>query len=275
MFGEEIPYKEEVDNIPYKKKVQHWDIGFGLQATDNLKPSAYMISLAKKQIEGQINYQEIENNLNVYYRDTHDLKCRTAEADYSSLRISEILATKAFTFSPATLLSYHAQLFDGIPSFTYPVGKFRTTNITKEEKVLHGDTVVYADFRSIKSTLNWDFEQEKDFDYRGLDKAEIVHHVMRFISNIWQVHPFREGNTRTVAVFAIKYFRSLGFDVRNEPFKNHSKYFRDALVFTHADRTLRTDQFLKRFTENILLNGQHVLSLSNRLENEKPTRGSL
>ena len=259
-FDEDKPYHEVREQASYHTYQNLWDTSFGLQKTDNLEPSHYMRQLAEEHAAGRHDYQEVEQKLQQYYA-TDEADESTQEADFASLRIAEILSTDGFSFSPATLLSYHRRLFSGIETFRYPVGQFRTVNITKDEDVLGGDTVIYSDYRDIKDTLNWDFEQEKDFDYRGMSKADQAHHVMKFLSGIWQIHPFREGNTRTTAVLGIKYLRDLGFEVNNEPFKEHAKYFRDALVMANAKRNLATDIYLRRFTENLLLGGTNKLSI--------------
>ncbi|MCL1950565.1 MAG: Fic family protein [Turicibacter sp.] len=269
MDFDERPYVEEIRDDSVYERMDLWETSFGLQATDNLKPSAYMVSLAKAHVLGEKDYEEISNDLNTYYSN-HEDGYETMEADFASLRINEILSTTGFTFSPATLLSYHRRLFSGITSFRYPVGEFRKVNITKSEEVLGGDSVIYTDFSDISDTLNWDFSQEKGFDYGGLSKEEMAHHVMDFISNAWQVHPFREGNTRTVAVFTIKYLRHLGFEINNTPFKQNAKYFRDALVIANAKRPLQTKRFLKKFTENILLDGKNALDKKEMIKPDNP-----
>jgi len=254
MFREEIPY--EVINPEITKK--YWEVGFGLQEIDGLKPSQYLLKLAKEQIEGKLSYEEIEVNLMHYYQDFSSSKSNM-EADISAMRIAEILADESFTFSPAALLGYHKKIFSGIDTFKYPVGKFRNQNITKKEPVLNNQTVSYTDFEMIKDTLIWDFDQEKAKDYSGKSKEDIAHEVMNFISGIWQIHPFREGNTRTIAVFAIKYYKTFGFDLNNEPFKNHSRFFRDSLALANANQLMKTDKYLKMFTESIVLEKKHEL----------------
>lgn len=254
MFREDISYEE----IQIKYTKDNWEIGFGLQAIDGLKPSDYLVELAEKQIAGKISYEEVENSLEQYYEE--DAKPEdNMEADFSSMRIAEILADQSFTFSPVALLGYHRKLFSGIETFHYPVGEFRKLNVTKKEPALGGTSVLYTDYGMIKDTLTWDFEQEKSKDYRSKAREEVAHEVMAFISSIWQIHPFREGNTRTIAVFAIKYLNTFGFELNNEPFKNHSKYFRDSLALANADRMRRTDKYLRMFTENTLLGGTHKL----------------
>ena len=256
MFREEIPYEE----MELQHTKENWEIGFGLQAIDGLKPSEYLVELAKKQITGEISYEEVEISLKHYYEEGAKPE-DSMEADFSSMRIAEILADKSFTFSPVALLGYHRKLFSGIETFHCPVGEFRKLNITKKEPVLNGATVSYTDYEMIRDTLTWDFDQEKGKDYRGKTREETAHEVMEFISSIWQVHPFREGNTRTIAVFAIKYLHTFGFEINNEPFKNHSRYFRDALALANAGRMNRTGEYLRMFTENVLLGGTHELMI--------------
>lgn len=275
MFGEEVPYEEEQINECPDYRRANWSIGFGLQAIDGLEPSDYLLELAELHIAGMITFEEIEKKLAEYYQKATlrvgegsakyykagAYQANSMEGDFSSLRITEILSTDGFTLSPATLLSYHRIIFSGIAEFHYPVGKFRTVNITKEESVLNGDTVSYTIHQNIRDALAWDFEQEKNNDYLNLEKAEAAHRAMKFISTIWQIHPFRDGNTRTMAVFAIKYLRHLGFEVDNEPFKNHSKFFRDALVLANYHRKGQTDKYLMMFTENALLKGKRDLRI--------------
>ncbi|GAB2023910.1 hypothetical protein RyT2_29940 [Pseudolactococcus yaeyamensis] len=252
------PY--DLEKAPsYQKKQDYWETSFGLQATDNLRPSDYLISLSKDNIEGTKSYQEIIEDLTVYYSENQSIN-RTMEADFASVRITEILASESFTLSPATLISYHERLFKGIEEFRYPVGKVRQENISKTEEVLGGLSVMYSDFREINTTLSYDFTQEKAKDYSELSDLEIVKEVTKFISGVWQIHPFREGNTRTTAVFTIKYLRSLGFEIDNEPFKKHAKYFRDALVLDNAPARISNKTFLNQFMENVLLSGKNELS---------------
>lgn len=254
MFREDIPYEE----IQQKYTQENWEIGFGLQAIDGLKPSEYLVGLAEKQMLGKLTYEEVETNLKQYYEENPNA-LPNLEADISSMRIAELLADSSFTFSPATLLGIHGKLFSEIETFEFPVGEFRTTNITKKEPVLKGRTVAYTDYGMIKETLIWEFQQEKSKNYREKSLEEIAHEVMSFISAVWQVHPFREGNTRTIAVFAIKYLRTFGFKLNKKPFKNHSRFFRDALALANADRLRQTDEYLRIFTENTLLGGNHKL----------------
>ena len=96
--------------------------------------------------------------------------------------------------------------------------------------MLDGATVMYGSASELRATLEYDFSQEKDFSYRGLSMDEIIHHLAVFISRLWQIHIFGEGNTRTTAVFFIKYLRTLGFSATNDIFADHAWYFRNALV---------------------------------------------
>ena len=262
MDFDERPYEEVRDNTSENYKRDLWETAFGLQQTDGLHPSKYMVEQAQKHIDGNTTYEEIEKNVKQHYSEMSESdSTRTQEADISSLRISQILSEEGFTLSPVTLKNYHRRLFEGIDTFTYPVGEFRKTNITKKEPVLNGKSIEYSNYTMIADNLSYDFELERNRDYSTLTKHEIAEQAMKFISGVWQIHPFREGNTRTSAVFMIKYLRNMGFEVDNTPFKNHAKFFRDALVLANAATTSekRTDKYLKQFLDNVLFNGQHSL----------------
>jgi len=256
MFREEVPYEK----VEKKYCKSYWEIGFGLQKIDGQTPSEYLVSLADEQVEIGLPYEKIEEKLVEYYESQSNEG--NPETDFSSLRIAELLSDDSFSLSPATLLGIHKKLFSGIEDFRYPVGAFRTYNITKKEPILKGDTVSYTDYGMIRETLQWDFSEEKAKNYTGYKQDEKAHEVMAFISNVWQIHPFAEGNTRTIAVFAIKYLRQLGFEIDNEPFKNHSRFFRDSLALANFHKHGKTDEYLKMFTENTLLGGNHELVMT-------------
>ncbi len=248
-----------------KEKSIAWSIATGLQQVDGLTPSAYLYETAKRNIEGEISIDEAKKLIDSYYESktsrTED-DDDTEEADKVSARITELLSEKSFSFTPNQLLSIHERLFKGV-FYKVKAGKFRDYNITKKEWVLNGDTVLYANADLINETLKYDFETEKNFDYSKLSKEDAVKHITRFVANIWQIHPFGEGNTRTTAVFTIKYLRSLGFNVNNEPFEKHSWYFRNALVranYTNMQNGIYMNtEYLEKFFRNILLGENNEL----------------
>ena len=209
------------------EKAQAWKTAIGLQAVDGLTPSAYLVELAKKNIEGEMSLQALHTLLENYYESYPNPKDRTAEADIVSLRISELLLEKAFSFTPSEYLSIHRRLFDGI---YLHAGNVRNYNITKKEWILDGDTVIYGTVSELGATLLYDIEQEKGFSYANMDMTDTICHLATFVAKLWQTHVFGEGNTRTTAVFFIKYLRTLGFTVTNDMFANHAWYFRNALV---------------------------------------------
>lgn len=215
-----------------KEKSIAWSIATGLQQVDGLTPSVYLYETARRNIEGEISIEEAKKLIDSYYESktarTED-DDDTEEADKVSARIAELLSEKSFSFTPNQLLSIHERLFKGV-FYNVKAGKLRDYNITKKEWVLNGDTVLYANADLVRDTLNYVFDTEKNFDYSKLSKEDAVKHLTRFVANIWQIHPFGEGNTRTAAVFTIKYLCSLGFEVSNEAFEKHSWYFRNALV---------------------------------------------
>lgn len=259
------PFEEYIKNLPPTKKElgQAWKAAIGLQDVDGLKPSEYLYETAKKNIDGEISVHEAGDLIDSYYENKEgrtDEEARTEEADKVSARIAKLLSDKAFTFSPAQYLSIHRELFLGI----YPhAGKIRDYNITKKEWVLDGDTVSYGRALELRETLDYDFSREKGFSYGGLTMDETIHHLALFVSELWQIHVFGEGNTRTTAVFFIKYMRMLGFDVENDLFAEHSWYFRNALVranYTNIKAGIyETTEFLEKFLRNLLLDERHEL----------------
>jgi fido (protein-threonine AMPylation protein)/biotin operon repressor len=248
------------------EKAKVWKTAIGLQQVDGLKPSDYLIETAKQNIEGDITIDEVKQRIDTYYKQhpTSQDENRTEEADKVSARIVEILGELTFTFSPTEYIAIHRRLFQDIYEFA---GKIRDYNITKQEWVLNGETVLYASADSLKETFEYDFEKEKKFSYKGLSQQEIIEHIAHFISYLWQIHIFGEGNTRTTAIFLIKYLRKLGFrEVNNDLFAKHSWYFRNALVRANYEDLskgiFKTEDYLIRFLNNLLLNGN--FSLKNR-----------
>ena len=240
-----------------------WQTAIGLQDVDGLKPSEYLIETAKKNIDGDITLEEANDLIHSYYKSKTtrlDVENRTEEADKVSARIAQLLSEDAFVFSPNQLIAIHRRLFDGIYKFA---GTIRDYNISKKEWILKGKSVVYAGADTIKDTMKYDFDLEKSFDYSALSIDESIKHITGFIANMWQIHPFGEGNTRTTAVFAIKYLRSLGFNVTNTLFADNSWYFRNALVranYADIQKGIFEDKtFLERFFRNLLLDEQNEL----------------
>ena len=230
---------------------------------DGLKPSAYLIETAKDHIEGKISITEADKRIHSYYeerKERNEIEEDTKEADIVSVRIAKLLGEKTFQFSPVEWQNIHRKLFEGV--FDH-AGKIRDYNITKKEWVLKGDTVMYASYDSILDTLDYDFSQERNFSYEGLTIEESVRHIAKFTSGIWQIHPFGEGNTRSTAVFIIKYLKTFGFTVSNETFAENSWYFRNALVRANYNDWQNgihaTTEFLEMFFENLLMNAGHEL----------------
>ena len=240
-----------------------WSTAIGLQAVDGLKPSKYLIDTAIQNIEGKITMKEAQSLIDSYYekRPVHlSDNERTEEADKVSSRIAEILSETAFSFSPNEYISIHRKLFQGIYKHA---GKIRDYNITKKEWVLDGATVMYGSASELRATLEYDFSQEKDFSYKGLSMDEIIHHLAVFVSRLWQIHIFGEGNTRTTAVFFMKYLRTLGFSATNDIFAENAWYFRNALVranYTNLQKDIHeTTEYLEAFLRNLLLNEENEL----------------
>lgn len=258
------PFKEYIKQAePSKRdKGYAWHTAIGLQAVDGLKPSQYLIDTAIKNIEGDISIDEAQELLNSYYEENpkSDDEDRTEEADKVAVRITKILSEKAFSFTPNEYISIHKKLFTGIYSHA---GKIRDYNITKKEWVLDGATVIYGSASELSVTLDYDFSEEKKFSYKNLSMDEIIHHLAVFVSRLWQIHIFGEGNTRTTAVFFIKYLRTLGFDATNDIFAENAWYFRNALVRANyndlKNGVHETTEYLELFLRNLLLDDKNEL----------------
>lgn len=258
------PFKEYIkQSEPNKRdKGYAWHTAIGLQAVDGLKTSKYLIDTAIKNIEGDISIDEAQELLNTYYEENPkaNTEDRTEEADKVAVRIAKILSEKAFSFTPNEYISIHKKLFAGIYGHA---GKLRDYNITKKEWVLNGATVLYGSASELRATLDYDFAEEKKFSYKNLSMEEIIHHLAIFISRLWQIHVFGEGNTRTTAVFFIKYLRTLGFDITNDIFAENAWYFRNALVRANyndlKNGVHETTEYLELFLRNLLLDEKNEL----------------
>lgn len=244
-----------------RERATNWAVGIGLQDVDGLKTSDYLQQIAVRNVEGEITIDEAQQLISKYYVEHgHAAPVGEEEADKVASNIARVLGEKAFSMSTEGFASIHRRIFTGVYTFA---GEFRKVNIIKSEWVLNGDTVIYAPFEDIKATLDYDINLEKEFTYKSLSQARVVEHFSRFISGIWQIHPFREGNTRVTAIFAIKYLRSLGFNANNRPFEQNAKYFRDALVRANYRNIVKGIDIdltgLTNFLENILFGAKHEL----------------
>lgn len=243
-----------------KEKAYIWQTAIGLQAVDGLSTSDYLKETAKRNIEGEITVDEVGKLIRSYYQSKTQREPdddEKEEADHAAANISKILSARTLDFSTAGYVSLHRRIFEGV--FKH-AGKIRDYDITKKEWVLNGDTVNYLNSEDLRRALNYDIEQEREFSYKGLSTDEMVAHITRFVSGIWQIHAFGEGNTRTTAVFTIQYLRSIGFDINNDLFAKHSWYFRNALVRANYKNVRLgidyTPIYLERFFRNLLLGEQ-------------------
>ena len=247
-----------------RERADYWRTAIGLQAVDQLTVSDFLKQTAQEHIEGQISADEAEQRITAYYQ-AKEIRLpdddEKEEADKVAMNITKLLSEQSFTFSVAGLASIHRQIFKGV--FKH-AGQFRDYDITKKEWVLDGDTVLYASCTQLQATLEYDLEQEKQFDYSNLALPDAIRHIAAFVANIWQIHPFSEGNTRTTAVFTIKYLRSIGFqNIDNTLFEQHSWFFRNALVRANYKNARlgvnNSPQYLERFFRNLLLGEQMPL----------------
>ena len=256
-----------------QEKAGYWQTAIGLQAVDGLKVSGYLQDTARRHIEGDITIDEARELVNRYYitknaHDAHDDD--TEEADRVSSNIVKVLSSPTFDFTTGGYQSVHRRVFEGVMKHA---GEFRTYDITKKEWVLEGDTVLYLNWEDLRRAIDYDLEQERAYTYKDKNPDEMITHLTRFVSGLWQIHAFAEGNTRTTAVFTIQYLRSLGFEVDNDMFAKHSWYFRNALVRANYRNVAKgieyTPIYLERFFRNLLLGEQW--DLRNRYLHIHPT----
>ena len=256
-----------------REKAGYWQTAIGLQAVDGLKVSGYLQETARRNIEGEITIDEARELVKQYYvtKTAHDANDEDKEeADRVSSNIVKVLSSPTFDFTTGGYQSVHRRVFEGVMKHA---GELRTYDITKKEWVLEGETVLYLNWEDLRRAIDYDLEQERAYSYKGKSQDEMIGHLTRFVSSLWQIHAFGEGNTRTTAVFTIQYLRSLGFDVNNDPFARHSWYFRNALVRANyrnvAKGIERSPIYLERFFRNLLLGDQW--DLRNRYLHIHPT----
>ena len=262
----EITYDKVEDEKSPEVKQLYWNIAFGLQEVDGLKPSKYMIELSEEHINGKKTYNQVQEEIISYYKknqDNHD-DDGEEEADEVATAIYEISNNKSFRFDYLTLKNYHQRLFCNLNKEKYNPGVFRLFNMTKDETILNDDTVNYQSYDMIEETLKYDFQEEKEQNYIDFNDEQLIDRICEFTSKIWQVHPFQEGNTRTVVVFIQKYLISIGFKVNNKIFKDNALYFRNALVranYTNYSKGVKADKkYLIMFFENLLLGKNNKLN---------------
>lgn len=250
-----------------KEKAYAWATAIGLQAVDGLQTSEYLQQTAQRNIEGDISIEEAQELIHQYYQRKKQRESdddQKEEADRVSANMTKLLQSPTLNFSSQGYIDIHRHIFNGIFKFA---GQIRDYNITKKEWVLRGDTVNYLNYLDIRRALDYEIQKERDFDYKGLSKEEIVSHISRFVSDLWQIHAFGEGNTRTTATFVILYLRSIGFQVSNDLFAKNSWYFRNALVranYKNATQGISYSyEYIELFFRNLLLGECNILK--NRL----------
>ena len=250
------PYQEKIQPKGYIKKLQ-WDMAIGLQKVDNLKPSKYLEQISEKNILGELTIKEVEQSLREYYtikEQQKDINHNELECDFVSMRIVELLDQDNFELSLDYLKYIHKYLFQDVYEFA---GEFRKIDFSKHEKILNNDSVAYGDCKTLNESLEYDISLEKNKNYKDMNIVEVIKNITDFTSNTWQVHPFREGNTRTTAVFIYKYLNSMGFNQNIYIYKNHSFYFRNSLVrsnYFNNYLNIKADKnYLIKFYENLLL----------------------
>lgn len=136
-----------------------------------------------------------------------------------------------YTFDINHLISIHKYLFGDIYDWA---GTFRKENLYKSERVLSGASAEYADYHDIENHLKKLLRQYTDFDWT--DATNNSDEVADFLLQLWSIHPFREGNTRTCITFLWHYLKGKGIDFHVELLRNNPMYVRDSLVMANYDQ---------------------------------------
>ena len=248
---------EEINKTSEYIKQQEWEMAIGLQQVDNLKPSKYLEKLINENIIGKLSLEQVKRELRTYYIEKekkNEVNHNELECDFVSTRIVELLQEDKFELSVEYLKYVHKYLFQDVYEFA---GNFRMVDFSKPEIILNNDSVAYGDSRTLKESLEYDISLELEKNYKDMNMVEVIKNITKFSSNIWQVHPFREGNTRTTALFIEKYLISLGYNIDNSLFKEKSIYYRNALVrsnyFNNELDVKEDSSYLIKFYENLLL----------------------
>ena len=270
-------YIEKETPKNYIKQLE-WDMAIGLQEVDNLKPSKYLEKLLQENVIGEKTIYEVEKELKDYYVEkekNNDVNHNELECDLVSTRIVELLQEDNFELSINYLKYVHKYLFQDVYEFA---GEFRKVDFSKHERILNNDSVAYGDHRLLEKSLDYDITIEKNKNYKEMNIVDVINNITDFSSRIWQIHPFREGNTRTTALFIEKYLVSLGYNVDNTLFKDKSVYFRNALVrsnyFNNYLNIKEDSSFLIKFYENLLLGKNNNLHSKDLIVEELFDKGN-
>lgn len=251
-----------------EEKFNNWQVSFGLSEIDNESPSYFLQSLAEANIIGLISDEEAEELLSKHYMEIGIGP--QYGTDVVILKIKRFLPISEFHLSKEFFYAIHRYIFNGV----FPdAGCTRTRNVSKKEPILDYESVIYAPIQHIDEYLDYDFSQERKKNYRGKSPEEIIDLITPFITNIWQAHPFCDGNTRTTSVFLEKYLNYLGFPTNNDVFKENSTYFRAALVranYTTANHLEPTYEYVKKFLRKLLIDPTIELDIGEL--NISPTR---
>lgn len=270
----EILSADSCDNFPYEPaescasaaaRRHYWAVAIGLQAVDGIEVSPYLRELARGYERGARSLEETGSLIRKYHvADKGSVRGGTREADLVSQRIAELLSAAPFVLHPDMLAYVHRYLFQDLDRAVYRPGEFKIERMVKQEEILNGDSVLYADPYGYGMSLQMAFDAECSRSYGCRLEADDLRTFCHTIVFLWQVHPFYEGNTRTVAVFSELYLNHLGFSTGDEPFERHSRYYRDALVrsmYRNADADITPeDRFLVAFYDNVLNDAGHELN---------------
>ena len=155
------------------------------------------------------------------------------EAEQSRANMMLLYERGFSDFTPAGLCEIHRFLFGDIYDWA---GKYRIINIEKREKLLAGRSVWYSNDEDIPLDLENAFQELLSQDWPQFSRQDFVRHLTACFPKIWQVHPFREGNTRTLVMLMTFFVEHHGFYMDQELLAASSGYVRDSLVMASLDQ---------------------------------------
>ncbi len=129
--------------------------------------------------------------------------------------------------SARSIFEIHKALFSNVYEWA---GEKRTINIYKHEQILAGLSVEYSKFEDIDKQLSSVDSEIQKYNWDYISEKKKIEKITRIVSSIWQIHPFREGNTRAVATFLFFFMKDKGLKLNTEILSNNAKFFRNALV---------------------------------------------
>lgn len=155
------------------------------------------------------------------------------EAEQSRVNMMLLYEQGFYDFTLEGLQAIHRFLFGDIYDWA---GSFRIINIEKREKLLAGRSVWYSNDEAITDDLTAVFLDIQRQDWKALSRQAFVSAVSKYFARIWRIHPFREGNTRTVVMMLTFFVEHYGYYMDQNLLAENAGYVRDSFVMASLDQ---------------------------------------